>query len=131
MERSLVLIKPDGVEKKVIGKIISFYEENKLDIVALKLMNVTEEIATEHYSEHKEKPFFKELIDFITRGPICAMIIEGESALERVRALNGATDPKKANEGTIRRLYGSHIGENCVHSSDSLESAEREMKIWF
>lgn len=131
MERSLVLIKPDGVEKKVIGRIISFYEENKLNIESLKLINVTEEKAKEHYFEHKEKPFFKDLIQFITRGPVCAMIIAGDNAISKVRDLNGATDPKKAKEGTIRSLYGNSVSENCVHSSDSKESAEREIKIWF
>ncbi|MGL4849624.1 MAG: nucleoside-diphosphate kinase [Clostridium sp.] len=131
MERSLILIKPDGVEKKVIGKIISIYEKENLEIKELKLLRASEDIAKKHYEEHKEKPFFNDLIQFITRNPICAMIIEGEDAIKKVRELNGDTNPSKAKEGTIRNLYGDSIGENCVHSSDSVESAEREIKIWF
>ena len=131
MERSLVLIKPDGVEKKVIGKIISLYEENGLNISNLKLMKVDRSIAEEHYSEHKDKPFFENLVNFITRSPLCAMILEGEEAINRVRELNGSTNPLEAKEGTIRNLYGNSIRENCVHSSDSNESAEREINIWF
>lgn len=131
MERSLVLIKPDGVEKKVIGKIISLYEENGLNISNLKLMKADRSIAEEHYSEHKDKPFFENLVNFITRSPICAMILEGEEAIKRVRELNGSTNPLEAKEGTIRNLYGNSIRENCVHSSDSNESAEREINIWF
>lgn len=131
MERSLVLIKPDGVEKKVIGKIISLYEENGLNISNLKLMKADRSIAEEHYSEHKDKPFFENLVNFITRSPLCAMILEGEEAINRVRELNGSTNPLEAKEGTIRNLYGNSIRENCVHSSDSNESAEREINIWF
>ncbi|WP_195970622.1 nucleoside-diphosphate kinase [Clostridium thermobutyricum] len=131
MERSLVLIKPDGVEKKVIGKIISLYEENGLNISNLKLMKADRSIAEEHYSEHKDKPFFENLVNFITRSPLCAMILEGEEAIKRVRELNGSTNPLEAKEGTIRNLYGNSIRENCVHSSDSNESAEREINIWF
>lgn len=131
MERSLVLIKPDGVEKKVIGKIISLYEENGLNISNLKLMKADISIAKEHYSEHKGKPFFENLVNFITRSPLCAMILEGEDAIKRVRELNGSTNPLEAKEGTIRNLYGNSIRENCVHSSDSDESAEREINIWF
>lgn len=131
MERSLVLIKPDGVEKKVIGKIISLYEENGLNISNLKLMKADISIAKEHYSEHKGKPFFENLVNFITRSPLCAMILEGEEAIKIVRELNGSTNPLEAKEGTIRNLYGNSIRENCVHSSDSNESAEREINIWF
>ncbi len=131
MERSLVLIKPDGVEKKVIGKIISLYEENGLNISNLKLMKADRSIAEEHYSEHKDKPFFENLVNFITRSPLCAMILEGEEAIKRVRELNGSTNSLEAKEGTIRNLYGNSIRENCVHSSDSNESAEREINIWF
>lgn len=131
MEKSLVLIKPDGVEKKVIGKIISLYEENGLNISNLKLMKADRSIAEEHYSEHKDKPFFENLVNFITRSPLCAMILEGEEAINRVRELNGSTNPLEAKEGTIRNLYGNSIRENCVHSSDSNESAEREINIWF
>lgn len=131
MERSLVLIKPDGVEKKVIGKIISLYEENGLNISNLKLMKADRSIAEEHYSEHKDKPFFENLVNFITRSSLCAMILEGEEAIKIVRELNGSTNPLEAKEGTIRNLYGNSIRENCVHSSDSNESAEREINIWF
>lgn len=131
MERSLVLIKPDGVEKKVIGKIISFYEESGLNISNLKLLKADRKIAEEHYSEHKDKPFFENLVKFITRSPLCAIILEGEEVIKKVRELNGSTNPLEAKDGTIRKLYGNSISENCVHSSDSIESAEREIKIWF
>lgn len=131
MERSLVLIKPDAVEENLIGEILSYYEKAGLKIVALKMIQVTEEIAGEHYAEHKCKPFYRELVEYITRSPICALIIEGDNAVARIRNINGATNPKEAKEGTIRRNFAKSKAENCVHASDSLESARREMDIWF
>lgn len=131
MERSLVLIKPDAVEKNIIGKIISMYEENDLKVVNLKMEKISKELATEHYEEHSGKGFFESLIDFITRGPLCALIVEGENAIEKIRKINGSTNPETAEEGTIRKLYASSNAENCVHASDSLESAQREINLWF
>ena len=131
MERSLVLIKPDAVEKNLIGKIISYYEKEELKITALKMQKVNNELAEKHYSEHKGKPFYSELIEFITRSPLCAMIIEGENAVEKIREINGSTNPIEAQYGTIRRAFASSKTENCVHSSDSLDSAVREIELWF
>ena len=131
MERTLVLIKPDAMERKLMGEIISVYEKSYLHITAMKIIRPTIKISEEHYVEHKEKPFFKELIDYITRGEVCALIIEGENAVEEVRRLNGATDPKNAEPSSIRGRFALSKSENSVHASDSRESAEREIKIWF
>lgn len=131
MEKTLVLIKPDGVERRLVGQIISIYERKGLDITALKFIKPSKEIAEQHYIEHKEKPFFKELVNFITRGKVCAMIIEGENVVKLVRKINGATDPAEAETGTIRGLFALSKSENIVHASDSAESAAREIKIWF
>lgn len=130
--RSLVLIKPDGVEKNVIGDILSIYEKNNLKILELKMMKVSREFAKKHYEEHNGKPFFEKLIDFVTRGPLVALILEGgDDVVGKVRSLNGNTDPSKAEEGTIRALYGTDKTENCVHSSDSPENAKKEIELWF
>lgn len=131
MEKSLVLIKPDAVEKNIIGKIINMYEVNDLKVVDLKMQKIDKALAIKHYEEHIGKEFFEPLIKFITRGPLCALIIEGENAIEKIRKINGSTNPEVAEEGTIRKLYASSNSENCVHASDSLESAEREISLWF
>lgn len=131
IERSVVLIKPDGVERNIIGNIISCYEANGLKIVELKLMKATREIAEKHYSQHKGKDFYEELITFITRSPLCAMILQGEDAVARIRKINGATSPTDAEEGTIRHRYARSKTENCVHASDTLESAKEEIALWF
>lgn len=131
MEKTLVLIKPDAVERNYVGKILGLYEENGLKIVDLKMLTATEELAKKHYAEHVEKPFFPELLTYITRSPIVALILEGENAIAKVREINGSTDPKEAAEGTVRNLYAVSKSENSVHASDSAESAEREMTIWF
>lgn len=131
MERTLVLIKPDGVERRLIGQIISIYEKKGLDITALKFIKPSKEIAEEHYIEHKDKPFFTELVNFITRGKVCAMIIEGDNVVKTLRKINGATDPFEAELGTIRGQFALSKSENIVHASDSVESATREIKIWF
>jgi nucleoside-diphosphate kinase len=131
MEKSLVLIKPDAVERSLIGEIIAIYEKKGLNITALKMIKPTREIAQIHYAEHREKPFFGELVDFLTRGKVCALIIEGENVVKTVRKVNGATDPAEAELGTIRGRYALTKAENMVHASDSPESAEREIKIWF
>lgn len=131
MERTFVLIKPDAVEQNIIGKIISFYEESKLKVIAMKMEKVSREIAELHYEEHKGKVFYQSLTDFITRSPVCALILEGENCIDKVREINGATKPIEQKEGTIRKKYAKGITENCVHASDSLESSKREIKIWF
>ena len=131
MERTLVLIKPDAMERKLMGEIISFYEKSNLHIAAMKIIKLSIELAKEHYAEHREKPFFNELIEYITRGEVCALIIEGENAIEEVRKINGATDPKNADPSSIRGRYALSKSENSVHASDSKESAEREINLWF
>ncbi|WP_460280048.1 nucleoside-diphosphate kinase [Clostridium sp. CTA-5] len=131
MEKSMVLIKPDGVERNIIGNIISCYEANGLKIVHLKLMQATREIAEKHYSQHKGKDFYEELITFITRSPLCAIILQGEDAVAKVRKINGATSPDDAEEGTIRHRYARSKTENCVHASDTLDSAKEEIELWF
>ena len=131
VEKSVVLIKPDGVERNIIGNIISCYEDNGLKVVELKLMKATREIAEKHYSQHKGKDFYEELITFITRSPLCAIILQGEDAIARIRKINGATSPTDAEEGTIRHRYGRSKTENCVHASDTLDSAKEEIALWF
>lgn len=131
MERTLVLIKPDAIERKLMGEIISTYEKNNLNIIDIKMIKPTVEIAKKHYNEHKEKQFFNELINYITKGNVCALIIEGDNIIEKVRKINGATDPKNAEPESIRGKYALSKQENCVHGSDSKESAEKEIKIWF
>ena len=131
IQKSVVLIKPDGVERNIIGNIISCYEANELKIVELKLMKATREIAENHYCQHKGKDFYEELITFITRSPLCAIILKGEDAVARVRHINGATSPTDATEGTIRHRYARSKTENCVHASDTVESAKEEIELWF
>lgn len=131
MEKSLVLIKPDAVEKNLIGKIISHYENEGLKVIELRMEKISKEVAALHYNEHKGKPFYEGLIKFIIRNPLCALVIEGENAIEKIRKINGSTNPENAEEGTIRKLYALNNRENCVHSSDSIESANREIKVWF
>ncbi len=131
IERSVVLVKPDGVERNIIGNILSCYEDNGLKIVELKLMTATREIAEKHYSQHKGKDFYEELITFITRGPLVAVILKGEDAIARIRKINGATSPTDAEEGSIRHRYARSKTENCVHASDNIESANEEIQLWF
>ena len=131
MDRTLVLIKPDGIERKLIGHIVSIYEEKSLDIVALKMMKATKEIAKEHYSEHRDRVYFDELINYLTEERLCVMILEGENAVEIVRHVNGDKDPLKSEMASVRGKYSIHRTRNLVHSSDSKENAEREIKIWF
>ena len=131
MERTLVLIKPDGVRRNIIGEVISRIERKGLKIVAMELRTLDEETAKAHYEEHVEKPFFSSLVEFITGGPLVAMVVEGNRAIEAFRSLAGATDPVLAAPGTIRGDYGLDVQANIVHGSDSTYSAEREIKIWF
>ena len=131
LEKTLVLIKPDAVERNLIGKILTYYEDNGLKIIALKMEKVEKSFAEEHYKEHKGKAFFKDLIDYITRSPLCALVVEGEDAVDKVREINGSTKPENQKEGTIRKAFAKSITENSVHSSDSIESAKKEIKLWF
>ena len=130
-ERTLSLIKPDAAKRNLIGKIIAQLEEGGLRVVAQKRLRLTRAEAETFYAAHREKPFFQELVDFITSGPIIAQVLEGEGAIARNRALMGATDPAQADSGTIRQLYGSSICENAVHGSDSAASAASEIKLFF
>ncbi|HBT19083.1 MAG TPA: nucleoside-diphosphate kinase [Clostridiaceae bacterium] len=131
MEKTLVLIKPDAVERNLIGKIIALYEAQNLKVTHLRLVQADEELATKHYEEHVGRPYFPPLLTYITRSPLVALVLEGEEAIQKVRAINGKTNPEDAEEGTVRKLYGVNNRENTVHASDSKESAEREMAIWF
>jgi nucleoside-diphosphate kinase len=131
VERTLVLIKPDGVRRRLIGEIIGRFERKGLKIRALKMLWMTREQAEEFYSVHRGKHFFNDLVEFITSGPIVAMVLEGDSAIEVVRLMIGATDGRKAQPGTIRGDYALSIQENVVHASDSPESFEREFRVVF
>ena len=130
-ERTLVLIKPDGVSRGLIGAVLSRIERKGLKIVALELRTLDRETASSHYAEHVGKPFFEPVMEFITSGPLVALVAEGPRAIEAFRALAGATDPVAASPGTIRGDHALEIGENIVHGSDSAESAQREIKIFF
>lgn len=131
IERTLVLVKPDGVRRGLIGEVISRFERKGFRIVALKMTRMSREKAMDFYSVHKDKPFFKDLVEFMTSGPIVAMILEGDSAVSVVREIIGATDGRKASPGTIRGDFALSIQENVVHASDSPESFERESKVIF
>ena len=130
-ERTLILLKPDAVERKLMGEIISRIESKNLDIVEMKLMQIEQATAEDHYGEHKDKPFFGELIGFITRGPACAMIIEGPNAISVMRGMMGATNPFESAAGTIRGDFGLDLTANLIHGSDSPESAAREVERFF
>ena len=129
--KTLLMIKPDAVKKRVIGKIISMLEEAGFDIKDIRMKRFTREEAERFYEVHRERPFFGELVEFITSGPVVGICIEGEDIVKRIRDFIGATDPKKAAPGTIRALYGTDISHNAVHASDSPENAERELKFFF
>jgi nucleoside-diphosphate kinase len=130
-ERTLVLVKPDGVRRGLAGEVISRFERLGLKILAMRLLLVDEELASRHYAEHVDKPFYPELVSFITSGEVVAMVLEGESAIAAVRKLMGPTDPADAPPGTIRGDYGLEITENIVHGSDGAESAVLEVSLFF
>ncbi|MBA2546524.1 MAG: nucleoside-diphosphate kinase [Solirubrobacterales bacterium] len=130
-ERTLILVKPDAFERRLTGEVIARFERKGLGLVALKQMQADEKIADEHYEEHSEKPFFGELVEFITGGPLVAMVLEGPNAIKAARQVIGATDPVEADAGSIRGTFGTEVTFNLVHGSDSPESAERETGIWF
>jgi nucleoside-diphosphate kinase len=131
MEQTLVLVKGDGVRRRLIGEIIRRIEAKGLDIQTLQLMDVSRELAGEHYAEHREKAFFEELVDFITATPVVAMRVQGEGAIKVMRNLMGATNPAEAAPGTIRGDLALSLPDNLVHGSDSPESAERELGLFF
>ena len=124
-------MKPDAVQRRLMGKILSRFEEKGLQIVAVKLMQIDEELAKTHYGEHAEKPFFPSLVEYIISSPALAMVIEGEEAITTIRKLVGATNPLEADLGTIRGDYGMDTGRNIIHASDSPASAEREIGLFF
>jgi nucleoside-diphosphate kinase len=130
-ESTFSIIKPNAVKKNAIGPIIAMFEKNGLKVTAMKLAKLEKSKCEEFYAEHKERPFFGELVSFMTSGPVVLMCLKGENAVLRNREIMGATDPKKAAPGTIRALFGDNVGENAVHGSDSTASAERELKIFF
>ena len=130
-ERTLVLVKPDGVARGLVGEVISRLEAKGLRLLAAELRTLTADVAEEHYAEHRERPFFASLVEFITSGPLMALVVEGPRAIEAFRALAGATDPVKAAPGTIRGDFGLEVQTNIVHGSDSPESAAREIGLWF
>lgn len=131
VERTLSIIKPDAVGKNVIGKIISRFEDGGLRVVAAKMVQLTDETAGGFYAEHRERGFFKDLVGFMTSGPVVVQVLEGENAIARNRELMGATDPAKAEPGTIRADFAKSIDANAVHGSDSPASAEREIAYFF
>ena len=130
-ERTLILVKPDAFARGLSGEIIARFERKGLKIVAAKHMTVTEDLAKQHYAEHEGKPFFGELVEFITSGPIVAMVLEGQYAIKAARQVIGATNPLEATTGSIRGDFAIEVGQNMVHGSDSPESAEREANLFF
>ena len=131
MEQTLVLVKPDGVQRGLVGEVITRLEKRGLKLAAMKLIRVGEDLAREHYAEHVERPFFLGLVEFITSGPLVAMVWEADNAVEIVRKTMGATNPAESPPGTVRGDLGLNIGRNLVHGSDSLESAAREIGLFF
>ena len=131
MERSLVLIKPDAIQKGLSGTIISRLEKQGLKLVALKMLHMDKALAKQHYAIHSSKPFFKGLVNYISSAPIIAAVFEGEGAVEVIRKLMGVTDPAQAEAGTIRGDFGLDIERNTIHGSDSVETAEEEIKLFF
>ena len=131
MERTLILVKPDAFARGLSGEIISRFERKGLTMLCARLLTVSEQLAQQHYAEHEGKPFFGELVDFITSGPLLALVFEGDYAVAAARQVIGATDPLEASPGSIRGDYALEVGQNMVHGSDSNESAEREAKLFF
>lgn len=131
MEKTFLMVKPDGVQRNLIGEIVARFEKKGFQLVGAKLMNISEELAGKHYGEHKEKPFFGELVDFITSGPVFAMVWEGENVIATARQMMGKTNPVEALQGTVRGDFGVTVGKNIIHGSDSPESAEREIGLFF
>lgn len=131
MEKTFVILKPDTVQRRLIGQSIARFEQHGLKIMAMKFMQVPESLALEHYAVHKERPFFKSLIAYITSGPVVAMVLAGPNAIKIVRNVVGATNPVEAAPGTIRGDFGMQTGRNLIHASDGLDTAEAEIALWF
>ncbi|MFD1738554.1 nucleoside-diphosphate kinase [Bacillus salitolerans] len=131
MEKTFLMVKPDGVQRNLIGEIVARFEKKGFQLVGAKLMSIPTALAETHYGEHKERPFFGELVDFITSGPVFAMVWQGENVIATARQMMGATNPKDALPGTIRGDYAVTVGKNIIHGSDSPESAEREINLFF
>jgi nucleoside-diphosphate kinase len=131
LEKTFLMVKPDGVQRNVIGEIVARFEKKGYHLAGAKLMQIPTELAEEHYGEHKERPFFGELVEFITSGPVFAMVWEGENVILTARHMMGATNPKDAAPGTIRGDFAVTVGKNMIHGSDSAESAEREIGLFF
>lgn len=131
MERTFLAIKPDGVQRKLVGEIIRRFEAKGFTLVGLKLMNVSRELAETHYGVHRERPFFSSLVEFITSGPVVAMVWEGDGVIASARKLIGATNPLNAEPGTIRGDLGVNVGRNLIHGSDAPETAQQEVSLWF
>ena len=131
MERTLILVKPDAFARNLTGEIIARFERKGLRLVALKLTTMSQELAAQHYAEHEGKPFYDELVSFITSAPLVAMVLEGEAAIEAARQVIGATNPLQATTGSIRGDYAIALGQNMVHGSDATESAAREVALFF
>ncbi len=131
MEKTFLMVKPDGVQRELIGEITSRFEKKGFQLVGAKLMTISKQLAEEHYGEHKERPFFGELVDFITSGPVFAMVWQGENVIATARQMMGATNPSEAAPGTIRGDFGVTVGKNIIHGSDSPESAKREIGLFF
>jgi nucleoside-diphosphate kinase len=130
-QRTFIMVKPDGVRRRLVGEVVSRIEAKGYDIREMKLFTIDESLAQKHYAEHTEKPFFGELVSFITSGPVVAMVVEGPDVVAGMRQLMGATNPLEATPGSIRGDLATLIGENIVHGSDSPESAEREVNLFF
>ncbi|RSK27433.1 nucleoside-diphosphate kinase [Bacillus sp. HMF5848] len=131
MEQTYLMVKPDGVQRNLVGEIVSRFEKKGFQLVGAKLVQIPTELAEEHYGEHKDKPFFPELVDFITSGPVFAMVWQGDNVIATARQMMGATNPKDALPGTIRGDFGLTVGKNVIHGSDSSTSAEREIALFF
>ncbi|HLR66327.1 nucleoside-diphosphate kinase [Virgibacillus alimentarius] len=131
MEKTFLMVKPDGVQRNLIGEITSRFEKKGFKLVGAKLMIISDELAKNHYGEHKDRPFFGELVDFITSAPVFAMVWEGEGVIKIARDMMGSTNPQEAATGTIRGDFGMTVGKNVIHGSDSPESAEREINLFF
>ena len=131
IEQTFLMVKPDGVERQVVGDIVDRFERRGFVMKGAKLMVIPKELAEKHYAEHAERPFFGELVDFITSGPVFAMVWEGENVIKLARTMMGATTPEESNPGTIRGDYATTVSHNIIHGSDSLASAEREIGLFF
>ena len=131
MEKTFLMVKPDGVQRNLIGEVVKRFESKGFKLAGAKLMVISNELAEKHYGEHKERPFFGELVDFITSGPVFAMVWEGENVIATARQMMGKTNPQEAAPSTIRGDFGVTVGKNIIHGSDSPESAEREISLFF